>query len=235
MRRETFRIVHRAAPSIALAAAAFALASCGRPSGPALPPGPAAESLAASPRACYVTKIAPSAATATITFYGWPDNDPPGKAIAHPVVHQRAGGDGTYCNPTTFATERANNRAIPYGTKIYVPFLKQYFVREDDCAPSGPPVGHGNNGCYKLWFDLWIGGNAASRTKAVVDCENAMTPNGKVPVIVDPGAGEPVALPGPIYRNQPPPNGTCYGKPGGAAALRARSSRSSSGGISFNI
>ena len=50
-------------------------------------------------------------------------------------------------------------QAIPYGIKIYVPFLKQYFIREDLCAASGPPTGSGSNGCYKLWFDLWVGGN----------------------------------------------------------------------------
>jgi hypothetical protein len=203
----------RSFPRFAAAAATFALASCGQASGPPLSQAGGTQP-GASARTCYVTKISNANVTATITFYGWPDNDPPGKAIAHPVVHQLAGGDGTYCNPTTFATERANNKAIPYGTKIYVPILKQYFVREDDCAPSGPPVGNGNNGCYKLWFDLWIGGNGKSNTNAVVNCEDSMTPNGKVPVIVDPDANEPVAMPGPIYRNAPAPAGTCYGKPG---------------------
>ncbi len=163
----------------AAAVTIFALASCGQAGGPTLSPAVGTQP-AASSHACYVTKISNTNVRATITFYGWPDNDPPGKAIAHPVVHQRAGGDGTYCNPTTFATERANNKAIPYGTKIYVPILKQYFVREDDCAPSGPPVGSGNNGCYKLWFDLWIGGNGKSNTNAVVNCEDSMTPNAKV-------------------------------------------------------
>jgi len=192
-------------------AAIVMLVSCSQTSGPAVP---FANVTSASSNACYVTTQKPVTATATITFYGWPDNDPPGKAIAHPVIHQLAGGDGTYCNPTTFATERSNNAKIPYGTKIYVPFLKQYFVREDDCAPSGPPVGHGNNGCYKLWFDLWIGGNAASNTNAVVNCEDSTTPNGKVSVILNPSAHERVAMPGPIYRNKPAPAGTCYGKPG---------------------
>lgn len=121
----------------AAAVTIFALASCGQAGGPTLSPAVGTQP-AASSHACYVTKISNTNVRATITFYGWPDNDPPGKAIAHPVVHQRAGGDGTYCNPTTFATEGANNKAIPYGTKIYVPILKQYFVREDDCAPSGP-------------------------------------------------------------------------------------------------
>lgn len=222
----------RAVKKIGLAVAALALASCGQATGPPLPPG-SALAPAAQPNACYVTKGAPATVTATITFYGWPDNTPPGNSIAHPVIHQVASGDGTYCNPTTFATERSNDLKIPYGTKIYVPFLKHYFVREDDCAPSGPPIGSGNNGCYKLWFDLWVGGNGASNTNAVVNCENSTTPSGKVPVIVNPSAGLPVALPGPIYRNRPAPAGTCYGKPGNTSP--PLTSRSISGGISARI
>lgn len=161
------------------------------------------------PEGCYVATVAPQQVKATITFYGYPDNTPPGKAIAHPVIHKRAGGDGTYCNPTTFATEKSNNANIPYGTKIYVPFIKKYFVREDLCAASGPPVGSGSNGCYKLWFDLWIGGNAHSNVKALVDCERNLTPNGKVRVILDPAPNLPVANAGPVYRNRPRPKGTC--------------------------
>jgi len=194
-------------------AAAVVLASCGQPYSTAIPAANSSSPFLL-PFSCYVTKIAPKTVTATITFYGWPDNSPPGNAIAHPVIHQVASGDGTYCNPTTFATERSNNTTIPYGTKIYVPFLKQYFVREDLCAASGPPVGSGYNGCYKLWFDLWIGGDGKSNTHAVVRCERALTPNSKVNVILDPGSSLPVKLPGPIYRDSPPPNGTCFGMPG---------------------
>jgi hypothetical protein len=157
--------------------------------------------------------VNPTTVNATITFYGWPDNSPPGNGIAHRIIHKHAGGDGTYCNPTTFATERSNNEQIRYGIKIYVPFLKQYFIREDLCAASGPPTGSGSNGCYKLWFDLWIGGTGQSKARAVVRCELRLTPNRKVHVILYPRNGLPVAHPGPIYTNEPEPNGSCYGKP----------------------
>lgn len=193
----------------AIVAAMVMLTSCAQSSGPTLPaplgPVPAAS--------CYVVKQDPTNVRATITFYGWPDNSPPGNKIAHPVLHKHAAGDGTYCNPTTFATERSNNKRIPYGIKIYVPFLKQYFIREDLCAASGPPTGSGSNGCYKLWFDLWIGGTAKSKPHAVVACEFKLTPNKDVSAILWPRDGMPVAHPGPIYRNQPPPDGSCYGKP----------------------
>ena len=84
---------------------AVALTSCSQSTNPAIPPV-----APSSKTSCYVAKIDPTTVQATITFYGWPDNAPPGNKIAHGVVHKHAGGDGTYCNPTTFATERANNR-----------------------------------------------------------------------------------------------------------------------------
>lgn len=185
----------------------ISLASCSQSSGTAVPP-----LNGLSQQSCYRIKQDPTPVKATITFYGWPDNSPPGNQIAHPVIHKVASGDGTYCNPTTFATERSNNKQIPYGIKIYVPFLKQYFIREDLCAASGPPTGSGSNGCYKLWFDLWVGGTARSKAHAVVKCELMLTPNRKAPVILYPRDGMPVAFPGPLYRNDPAPNGTCYGK-----------------------
>ncbi len=149
----------------------IALCSCGGTASPV----PAVTN-AVPQTSCYVIKQDPTPVKATITFYGWPDNSPPGNQIAHPVIHKHAGGDGTYCNPTTFATEKANDKTIPYGIKIYVPFIKQYFVREDLCAASGPKKGSGSNGCKKLWFDLWIGGNGRSKAHDVIKCERQLTP-----------------------------------------------------------
>jgi hypothetical protein len=186
------------------------LASCTQPFGPAMPPAGETRPAATS-ASCYVVKQDPTTVQATITFYGWPDNSPPGNRIAHPIIHKHAGGDGTYCNPTTFATERANDKTIPYGIKIYVPFIKQYFIREDLCAASGPKRGSGSHGCRKLWFDLWIGGTGQSNKHAVIECERKLTPNGKVEVILWPSGGLPVAHRGPIYRNAPPPDGSCDG------------------------
>jgi len=192
----------------AIAVASVALASCGQPISENSYAAQVIPTLRS--QACYETKQSPVTVTAQITFYGWPDNTPPGNAIAHPVIHRVASGDGTWCNPTTFATEPSNDRRIPYGMKIYVPYVKQYFVREDDCTPSGPSVGSGNNGCYQLWFDLWIGGDANSKTAAVVDCENRLTYDRKVQVILNPKSTMPVAHAGAIYQDAPPPNGTCH-------------------------
>lgn len=188
-------------------ASILALTSCVQSGAPVTPAGSDA---AVAPQSCYVVKQTNTTVKATITFYGWPDNSPPGNQIAHGIIHKHAGGDGTYCNPTTFATENANDKQIPYGIKLYVPFIKQYFIREDLCAASRAS-GSGSKGCYGLWFDLWIGGTAKSIAKYVVDCELKLTPNGKVSVILWPKDGLPVAHAGPIYRDYPPPKGTCDG------------------------
>lgn len=145
----------------------------------------------------------PTTVSATTTFYGWWDNSPPGGAIAHPVIHATAGGDGSYCDPTTFATEptKAENKKIPYGTRIYIPFLYKYFIREDDCTHSGPSSGSGSNGCSGLWFDNWIGGNSKTKKSTLFNCEDSLTPNGKVNVILHPNGSEQVNWLGPIYSN----------------------------------
>jgi hypothetical protein len=198
------------------------LASCAGPGSGTPPAGGNADAsafvreTAPTITGCYPNIVPERTVNATITFYGWPDNTPPGKSIAHPVIHQHAGGMGTYCNPTTFATEptKKENALIPYGTRIYVPFIEQYFIREDDCTPSGPPVGNGNNGCYQVWFDLWVGGSATSNTNAVVNCEDELTPSSQQPIILSPPDWLPVRLPGPIYSDDPAPAGTCDGLPG---------------------
>jgi hypothetical protein len=186
--------------SFALLVGAASLISCAGPSS-SIPPGNGVPAMVNS-NACYAgDKGTPTSISDTVTFYGWPDNTPPGAAIAHPVIHATAGGVGSYCDPTTFATEptKAENALIPYGTRIYVPLVDKYFIREDDCTPSGPHVGSGNNGCYRVWTDLWIGGTKTTKTAAVVDCENALTPSAKQTIVLHPGANEKVNWLGPIY------------------------------------
>jgi hypothetical protein len=126
---------------------------------------------------------------------GWPDRGSPNAEVAHPEVHQTAGGDGTYCNPTSFATADVNDGVMPYGTLIYVPGVKRYFVREDDCeaaVPNGPAP------CSGQWFVLWVGGTAADDPNAVQDCERKIT--AQQDVIINPSANLPVNA-GPIFKD----------------------------------
>jgi len=124
-----------------------------------------------------------------VTFYGGPDNDPPGSTdIAYPNGrHGTAAGTGSYADPITLATDP---RELPPGTVVYDPQLQKYFVMEDDCAE-----------CISEWgashhphVDLWTG-PAGSRLLA---CEEALTPPGPVPLEINPPADHPVDL-RPLY------------------------------------
>ena len=124
-----------------------------------------------------------------VTLYGWPDNSPPGNAIAYPAdggyptIHNAAGGTGTYSDPVTFATDQAE---LPIGSIVYYPYLHRYFIMEDDCVAcdedwtgQGPDGGPGFH-----HIDLWINGQNGN-SNAVINCEDSLT-QGSSSVIIDP-------------------------------------------------
>jgi hypothetical protein len=117
-----------------------------------------------------------------VTLYGWPDNSPPGCAIAYPQIHQCAGGTGTYSDPITFATDQ--NELAP-GTIVYYSYLKRYFIMEDDCVECDSDWNKG-----KSHIDLWVGGQGGN-TNDVINCEDNLTQTGTV--IVNPPSNEPVS------------------------------------------
>src|SRR5260370_20114607 len=145
-----------------------------------------------------------------VTLYGWPDNSPPGNAIAYPTgqglpsIHSSAGGTGTYTDPITFATDQAE---LPAGTKIYVPHLHRYFIMEDDCTECDQDwSSHGPDGGPGLYHvDLWVGGEGAQNSQDVINCEDDLTQNSGQ-VIVDPPATEPVYTT-PLFNSS---NDACY-------------------------
>lgn len=132
--------------------------------------------------------VAPITASGTaqvaVTFYGAPDNDPPGSTdIAYPNSrHGSAGGAGTYSDPITLATDP---RELPSGSVVYIPILRKYFVMEDDCEE-----------CINEWgasrhphLDLWMGAIGGADLLA---CEDTLTPTGLTTVEVNPGVDRPV-------------------------------------------
>jgi hypothetical protein len=151
-----------------------------------------------------------------VTLYGAPDNSPPGDDIAYPVIHKSAGGTGTYSDPITAASDKGE---LPVGTKIYVPFLHRYFIMEDDCTECDEDwTGHGPDGGPGLHHvDLWVGGQGAHSSKAVISCEDNLTKN-SASVIVDPPSSEPVDMT-PLFNSS---QDACYDpgsfKPGSGSA-----------------
>jgi hypothetical protein len=130
-----------------------------------------------------------------VTLYGWPDNSPPGDAIAYPenggypTIHNVASGTGTYSNPITYATDQAE---LPIGTIVYYPYLHRYFIMEDDCTECDEDwTGQGPDGGPGLYhIDLWIGGQNGN-SNDVINCEDDLTQNSEA-VIINPPSNEPV-------------------------------------------
>lgn len=142
---------------------------------------------------------------AYITGYSWFDNTPPGSAaISYPVLHQTAGGTGTYADPITLAVGHSiiNGQDIPdwpVGTRFYIPNLRRYFLVEDSCGDGSKPQ---NGPCHvgypsgaSTWFDVWVGGQGGSSSGAN-SCMDGITDIHTV--IVNPVAGYPVVS-GSIY------------------------------------
>jgi hypothetical protein len=137
----------------------------------------------------------PRSVKAFMTLYGYADNSPPGRAIAHPCLHKVAGGTGTFKDPITFATDV---REVRWCQKIYVPYMKRYFIHEDECVECD----HDWAKLRKYRFDMWIGGDSASahnpERAALFKCESTWTRANAIndvhnPIItINPKAGLPV-------------------------------------------
>jgi hypothetical protein len=138
---------------------------------------------------------------AFMTLYGWADNSPPGPVIAHPCLHGSAGGAGTFADPVTFATDVSE---LGWCRVIYVPYMKRYFIHEDECSECDSDWAR-----FHLYrFDMWAGGDANSRKqpekRALRACESTWTransiadPNNPT-IVVDPPSNLPVTT-APIF------------------------------------
>jgi hypothetical protein len=138
-----------------------------------------------------------------VTLYGWPDNSPPGNAIAYPksdgfpTIHNGAGGTGTFSDPVTYATDQDE---LPVGTVVYYPFLHRYFINEDDCTQCDNDW----NNQGKSHIDLWVNGQNGN-SDDVINCEDDLTQD-SAQVIVNPPSNEPVDTT-PLFNSS---NDSCY-------------------------
>jgi hypothetical protein len=128
-----------------------------------------------------------------MTFYGWPDNSPPGGAIAYPknggfpTVHDTASGAGSYDDPITYATDKAE---LPVGTLLFAPVIAKYLVMEDDCAECDTDW----TSSGKWHIDVWMNSNGTDDSNAVLGCEDQWTQSTTV-VEVNPPRGRPATAP----------------------------------------
>jgi hypothetical protein len=122
-----------------------------------------------------------------ITWYGFNDNSCQietmhncntiayAKMDDYPTKHDQATeGTGTYDDPITFATAAddagTSGEFLP-GTILYLPFLKKYFIMEDQCAEC---ITDWKDGFYRV--DMWMGPTVSQADPAsLYDCENALT------------------------------------------------------------
>ncbi|MCU1515828.1 MAG: hypothetical protein JWQ75_549 [Pseudarthrobacter sp.] len=196
-----------AAAAVQEAAAKQAAASPAPVAAPA--PSPV---LAAAPKPAPATVVPASSSeqiihTAYTTAYTWHDNTPAGSAeISHPVLHQTAGGTGTYEDPITIAVGHslATGKDVldfPAGTRIYLPDVRRYFIVEDTCGDGNDPE---NGPCHQgtnvdgsnstIWIDMWIGGQSmsasgSSQCAGKVTAVNTAVFNPASNYAVAPGAG----------------------------------------------
>jgi hypothetical protein len=186
----------------------------GAPTAPTPSAGPITPSLSAPTAAPTTTPARPPAAPtpskttappppggvrtiqAYITGYSYFDNTPPGSVeISNPVLHQTAGGTGTYADPITVAVGHSivsgrDRLDWPAGTRFYIPNLRRYFIVEDTCgdgsSPQNGPCHVGYTAPATTWLDLWVGGMGGLAGGAD-SCMNSIT--AVWDVLVNPGFG----------------------------------------------
>ena len=116
--------------------------------------------------------------SAQITFYGYPDNDPPSDQIAY-TCNGRTGasGSGSYDDPVTVAVAPDD---ISPCTMMYLPYLKKYGIAGDTCAQCIEDFYNGEH-----HVDVWTGGNWDGGDNQI-DCEDGLTPDPGQQVIINP-------------------------------------------------
>ncbi|KAL1615450.1 hypothetical protein SLS54_008981 [Diplodia seriata] len=135
------------------------------------------------------TAAACSTQSTRITFYGAPDNDPPGStetAFSCDLVSSRgnnAGGTGAFDDPLTFAT--ATGEFEPCEV-IYIPYLQKYGINQDFCAQCNEDWGSGT------WhIDIWTG-DSYDGGEVQTDCEESLTPDDNQSIVRSPPDNLPV-------------------------------------------
>ncbi|KAL8825188.1 MAG: hypothetical protein Q9191_004566 [Dirinaria sp. TL-2023a] len=115
-----------------------------------------------------------------ITFFGYPDNSPPGAGLAFTQCgHSLAGGTGSYDDPISFAT--ATDGDFKVCDVVYLPWVKKYARYEDDCEQCGEDWDKN----HEYHIDLWTGSTTENGGQTQIDCENSL-PGGPQTIVRNP-------------------------------------------------
>ncbi|KAE9370822.1 hypothetical protein N431DRAFT_492846 [Stipitochalara longipes BDJ] len=116
-----------------------------------------------------------------ITFYGYPDNDPPSAQTAYNCGGRNniAGGTGTYDDPLTMASASGEFSQCEI---VYVPYLEKYVRYEDYCQECTDDF----NGSGKRHIDVWTGSSTVNGGQAQINCEDSLTPSGDIVIVRSP-------------------------------------------------
>lgn len=161
-------------------------------------------------------RLSPPSTTlrAYTTAYSVYDNTPPGTAeISDPVLHEKAGGTGTYADPITLAVGHSLKGGkdvldFPAGTRFYLPDLRRYAVVEDTCGDGPRPQ---NGPCHRLdtpgnkapsgaqvWVDVWIGGYGSTSRQADACMSKVTDGSGSVHTLIKNPRRDYVVVYGPV-------------------------------------
>jgi hypothetical protein len=148
----------------------------------------------------------------SLTFYGFPDNTPPGAGIECNLFSrvdcdacnagdpanatttaaaacgprgEKAGGTGTYDDPLTMASAA---RWFCRLEVVYLPYLQKYLRYEDYCAQCEADAAAGR----AVHVDVWTGSAARTGGRLQIACENALTPAGMQAIVRNPAPDLPV-------------------------------------------
>jgi hypothetical protein len=147
-----------------------------------------------------------------LTFYGFPDNTPPGPAIQCNIQFRNdcdastntctntasklltasncgprgetAGGTGTYDDPLTMAS--AGNWFCHLEV-VYLPYLQKYLRYEDFCQQCITDAKSNSK-----HIDIWTGSNTTNGGSLQLQCENFLTPGSPQTMIRNPPSDLPV-------------------------------------------
>ncbi|KAI9889686.1 MAG: hypothetical protein M1814_005087 [Vezdaea aestivalis] len=118
--------------------------------------------------------------TAILTFYGFPNNSPPGAAIAFKCSSRgyTAGGIGTYDDPLTMSTAAG---AFTKCEIVYIPYMRKYVRYEDECPQCSSDWKKG-----KTHISVWTGSHQVTGGQEQLDCEDSLTPDYAPTVVQNP-------------------------------------------------